>query len=466
MPKKHPSKPGRKKAASKSTLAPYKPSKDLCAQIEQTDDEIIAQLEELITQHDRHQWVIGDLLIILVERGWTNLKLAKRLKYDEATLSQWRLTAHVYPMGKRNFQYPFLKHNLARMGANTVARDRHTEPDYDDAIAIVGPKKVRTAKDASKAIRAERPHKWDLGEPEKPRPGLDQIVCGDALEETTKIADKVEAGELDPFHLVLFSPPYFHKKLYEEYGPEIHRFKDYDDWLDYQHKLAEQFRRLLHPHGIVAPNIDDCTVEWALKKEGAIMRYPVLADFDFVYRRQLGYSYRDRYVWAKQECVADHHMIGGPRSPRVNNAFEDIPIYQKSTGLLDMDRTSIGDEERKAWLTGGVWSIQTVSRNKSPCPYPYPEELAYRLIALYTGVGQNVFAPFVGSGTDAIAAKKLNRHFIGIEADKTTAAYAQKQLAATKVGDPIKRGVPTLLGLPVDPEMKILIEQGKKKRKS
>ena len=48
-------------------------------------------------------------------------------------------------------------------------------------------------------------------------------------------------------------------------------------------------------------------------------------------------------------------------------------------------------------------------------PAPFPVELPYRLIQLYTFEKEVILDPFVGSGTACIAALKTKRHYVGYD---------------------------------------------------
>ncbi|MGC8826622.1 MAG: DNA-methyltransferase, partial [Anaerolineae bacterium] len=61
----------------------------------------------------------------------------------------------------------------------------------------------------------------------------------------------------------------------------------------------------------------------------------------------------------------------------------------------------------------------------------FPEELPRRLILLYTNVGDVVLDPFMGSGTTAVTAKKLRRHYIGYELSPEYCRLAEERLLAT-----------------------------------
>ena len=61
-------------------------------------------------------------------------------------------------------------------------------------------------------------------------------------------------------------------------------------------------------------------------------------------------------------------------------------------------------------------------------PTQKPEKLIAKLILASSNEGDVVFDPFLGSGTSSVVAKKLNRHFVGIEIDRTYVATAEYRL--------------------------------------
>ena len=79
--------------------------------------------------------------------------------------------------------------------------------------------------------------------------------------------------------------------------------------------------------------------------------------------------------------------------------------------------------------------------NKRSHPTQKPEALLYRILLASTNKGDVILDPFSGSGTTAVVAKKLQRHFIGIEKDKDYVELSKKRLKATKV---LKEDVVTL----------------------
>lgn len=61
-------------------------------------------------------------------------------------------------------------------------------------------------------------------------------------------------------------------------------------------------------------------------------------------------------------------------------------------------------------------------------PTQKPEKLVAKLILASSNEGDVVFDPFLGSGTTSVVAKKLGRHYIGIEREKEYVALAERRL--------------------------------------
>ena len=61
-------------------------------------------------------------------------------------------------------------------------------------------------------------------------------------------------------------------------------------------------------------------------------------------------------------------------------------------------------------------------------PAPFPVELPYRLIQLYTFEGEVVLDPFIGSGQTAIAAIKTHRHYVGYDINEEYVKLAEKRI--------------------------------------
>ena len=70
-----------------------------------------------------------------------------------------------------------------------------------------------------------------------------------------------------------------------------------------------------------------------------------------------------------------------------------------------------------------------------PIPTQKPEALLHRVVVASTRPGDVILDPFFGSGTTGAVAKRLGRHFIGIEREKTYADVARARIAEVTVAD-------------------------------
>ena len=75
-------------------------------------------------------------------------------------------------------------------------------------------------------------------------------------------------------------------------------------------------------------------------------------------------------------------------------------------------------------LTVPYWSMP----ENTDHPTQKPEKLLAKIILASSKRGDLVFDPFNGSGTTSVVAKKLGRHYLGVESDEIFCCYAQKRL--------------------------------------
>lgn len=86
-------------------------------------------------------------------------------------------------------------------------------------------------------------------------------------------------------------------------------------------------------------------------------------------------------------------------------------------------------------LVSDVWTDihrirHNVRRDEHPCQLPI--HLLERIVLMSTDPGDIVLDPFLGTGTTAIAAKALGRHYIGLELDPMYKRIAEDKLAQVK----------------------------------
>jgi DNA modification methylase len=74
--------------------------------------------------------------------------------------------------------------------------------------------------------------------------------------------------------------------------------------------------------------------------------------------------------------------------------------------------------------------VETIKGNLHPAVYP--EYLIQEFLKLFTNPGHIVLDPFIGSGTTGVVAKRMNRHFLGIEISSEYCALALKRINETQ----------------------------------
>jgi site-specific DNA-methyltransferase (adenine-specific) len=117
------------------------------------------------------------------------------------------------------------------------------------------------------------------------------------------------------------------------------------------------------------------------------------------------------------------------------------PYTDQSGKPKDWDRTDAGNfrltHPSNLWtdITVPFWSMPENTEH----PTQKPEKLLAKLILASTNAGDVVFDPFVGSGTTSVVAKKLGRHYIGIEQEPEYCCLAEKRLQMAE-SDPSIQG--------------------------
>ena len=124
-----------------------------------------------------------------------------------------------------------------------------------------------------------------------------------------------------------------------------------------------------------------------------------------------GFYLYDHRIWHKDPCWANSRWHSN--SYRAIDEFEHLYVFWQP-GITEYDRTRIEPDEWAEWGSRGVWRIRSVRQNARH-EAEFPEELARRVISLYSPRDGVVLDPFVGSGTTAVVANRLGRKWVGIE---------------------------------------------------
>ncbi len=85
-------------------------------------------------------------------------------------------------------------------------------------------------------------------------------------------------------------------------------------------------------------------------------------------------------------------------------------------------------------ITVPFWSMPENTSH----PTQKPEKLLAKIVLASSNEGDVVFDPFLGSGTTSVVAKKLRRHYVGVEVNATYCGFAEKRLALADIDSRIQ----------------------------
>ena len=252
----------------------------------------------------------------------------------------------------------------------------------------------------------------------------DKIYNCDCIEGIRKLPDEC-------IDLVVTSPPYYNARDYSSYG-------SYPDYLAAMDSTFRALHRVVKEGRFIAINSSP-VIEAREKRSVQSKRYPIPFDLHSLLRDD--WQFIDDIIWLKPEGAAINRNGGfyqhrKPLGYKPNVVTEYIMIYRKKTDrLIDWNMRQYPQSVVNASKVDGyertnVWRINPVSDAVHPAVYP--EELAEKVIRYYSYVGDVILDPFMGSGTTAVAAMKLNRHYIGYEISKEYCDIANKRIEQNK----------------------------------
>ncbi|MEM3916628.1 MAG: site-specific DNA-methyltransferase [Candidatus Nitrosocaldus sp.] len=237
---------------------------------------------------------------------------------------------------------------------------------------------------------------------------LDKVFCKDSR--------KMEEIPDSSVHLMVTSPPY---NVGKEYDQDL----DLKAYLNLLKDVFSETYRVLVPGGRVCVNIAN------------VGRKPYIPYHKFIIDTMLevGFMMRGEVIWNKGAGAGVSTAWGSwcsPSNPTLRDVHEYILIFSKGK----FSRNGKGKEPtitRDEFLeyTKSVWEFPPESAKRVGHPAPFPIELPYRCIQLYTFKGEVVLDPFCGVGTTCIAAIKAGRHYIGIDINHEYVEKANRRIS-------------------------------------
>ena len=237
---------------------------------------------------------------------------------------------------------------------------------------------------------------------------LNKIFC--------KSSENMSELPSNSVHLVVTSPPY-------NVGKEYDKDLDLNEYREFLKRVFREVKRVLVPGGRLCINIAN------------LGRKPYLPLHAYVIQDMLdlGFLMRGEIIWNKAGGGSPSTAWGSwlsAKNPTLRDQHEYILVFSKDTFTRQnpFGRKSTISREEFLEFTKSVWTFPAVSAKEIGHPAPFPVELPYRLIQLYTFEGEVVLDPFMGSGQTAIAAIKSKRFYVGYEIVPEYVELAQKRI--------------------------------------
>jgi len=260
--------------------------------------------------------------------------------------------------------------------------------------------------------RLYRDFKIDEGKPEVenliPPEVLDKVLCQDARD-MGNIPDS-------SIHLMVTSPPY---NVGKEYDEDL----NLNEYLALLRTVFTETYRVLINGGRACINIAN------------VGRKPYIPYHKFIIDTMLevGFFMRGEIIWDKGAGAGVSTAWGSWMSasnPTLRDTHEYILVFSKGkfTRNGKGKETTISRDEFLEF-TKSVWEFPPESAERVGHPAPFPIELPYRCIQLYTFKGEVVLDPFCGVGATCLAAIKTGRHFIGIDVNSDYVEKAKKRIS-------------------------------------
>jgi len=256
-------------------------------------------------------------------------------------------------------------------------------------------------------------HSFAKRDEDVPDEFVNRIIVGDSK----TVLRKLPKNCVD---LIFTSPPY-------NFGLDYKAHKDGVDWNAYFSELFAIFKeciRVLKYGGRIVVNIQ-----------------PLFSDYIPVHHIISNFFMQNKLIW-KSEIIWEKHNYNckytawgswkSPSNPYLKYTWEFLEVFCKGTlkHRGDPDDADITADEFKKWVYA-KWDIAPESNMKKfGHPAMFPEELAERVIKLFSFRGDLVLDPFNGVGTTTVVAKKLGRRFIGIDISEDYCKKAEERIKA------------------------------------
>lgn len=245
--------------------------------------------------------------------------------------------------------------------------------------------------------------------------------------------DYMDKCDAEIFDLIITSPPYDNLRNYKGY---VFPFEE----------IAQGCFKVLKQGGVIVWVVNDATINGS----------ETLTSFkQAIYFHDLGLNLHDTMIFKKTNPIPQIYR------KRYNNEFEYMFVFSKGkvkthnpikvpclhAGLKlssttyknyskhDQKRKKLANPVKKEKVKGNIWDYVVGKKKEDETAKfhsaPFPFQLAVDHIKSWTNSGDLVLDPMCGSGTTCLAAKALERDFVGVEVSEEYCAQARERVSST-----------------------------------
>lgn len=257
---------------------------------------------------------------------------------------------------------------------------------------------------------------------------IDKVISGDTFE----VSNRLPSGFVD---LLIVDPPY---NLSKSFGDSSFKRMSDDEYALFTETWILKVKHTLKPSATVYVCCDwrssivtgsvlekhfniQNRITWQREKgRGAKYNWKnSMEDIWFATVHPSDYTFNVDDIKMRRRVLAPYRVDGKPKDW----------IESSAGNFRDTYPSNFWDD-----ITVPFWSMP----ENTDHPTQKPEKLIARLVLASSNVGDVVFDPFLGSGTTAVVAKKLNRRYLGIECEYKYCALAQKRLEMASADNEIQ----------------------------
>jgi len=281
---------------------------------------------------------------------------------------------------------------------------------------------------------------------------LDTIVCGDCLD----VMAEMPTNSVD---LIVTSPHYNCRKSYGNFQDEM----PWGQWYGFMEILLIESLRVMRDGAVMALNLPG-VIRWqrdhafkytwqdfdanylthvgSQQKVKGKGRIEPIGFWAFNAMSHVGFKMREPIIWVKgteENAICSDYRMGCDSDPYMRPCHEFILLGSKGRWYHD-GGTGRRGKEAVPFIdyTKDTWHVPPNTNGSHPATFP--EEIPLRLIRLFVHRANTqklssplIFDPFMGSGTTAIAALKLGRHFYGCDISPEYVKLANERIAKARL---------------------------------